>query len=376
MKILFLVTEDWYFMSHRADLAQRIVAAGHDVVIGTRINDDGERLEAAGLRGAPIPFERSLRAPWADLAALRAVNRLIRSERPDIVHLVSLKPILIGGLVLLGYPGIRAVAAFTGLGYLFSSSDLRARLIRPAVIALLRGLMRRRQVWTLAQNGDDLGLLLEHAIGRAERSSVVRGAGVDVDVFRPTSAPRVEPPMVLLPARPLADKGVREFVAAARRLKSAGRDVRCVLAGAHDADNPGAIDSAELDAWHAEGVIEWRGHCADMPALYRAATIVCLPSYREGLPKVLLEAAACALPLVASDVPGCREICIDGSTGVSVPARDVDGLVAAIEMLLDDPTRAQELGRNARRLVEAELSITRVAAQTLALYAELHHLPA
>ena len=176
---------------------------------------------------------------------------------------------------------------------------------------------------------------------------------------------------MILPARVLGDKGVYEFVAAAAQVRARRPDVRFALVGAHDRANPGAVDSRDLDVWVATGAVEWWGHRRDMAEVYAQAYVVCLPSYREGLPRALLEAAACARPLVATDVPGCREICIDGETGLRVPAQNVDALVAALLRMLDEPALAVACAQAARAKVEREFTLTRIADQTLALYRQL-----
>lgn len=370
-RLLFLVTEDWYFHSHRLGLAGAARAAGYEVLVGTRLTAHGEMIAAHGARACPIPFARALLRPWTDWRAWRAIRALLAREQPDLIHLVALKPILLGGLARGAAPTTPLLLAFTGLGYIFSSRDALARAIRPLVALLLRYIARRPAVWVLTQNADDASVLRELGVGSPARSRTIAGAGVDTTAFSPSSEPATGPPLVVLPARLLRDKGVYEFVAAAQLLRARGVAVRCVLVGARDTDNPAAVPAAQLDAWLREGVIEWWGQRSDMPAVYAQASVVCLPSYREGLPKVLLEAAACGRALVASDVPGCREICRHEVSGLLVPARDPSALAAALARLLDDaPLRARLAGR-ARQLVLEEFALARIAADTLALYGDM-----
>ena len=369
-KLLFLVTEDWYFRSHRLGLARRARDAGYDVCIGTRLNTMRRELEQEGFSVCDIPFERSLRLPHRDLAAYGAIRALIRDYRPDVVHLVSLKPILLGGAALLGWPRVSVVAAFTGLGYIFSSRDRMARVLRPVVVAALRRIARGARRWVLAQNADDLSVLAHYGIGRAEQRRIIRGAGVDLDEFKITVAPTVEVPLIVLPGRVLVDKGVFEFVEAARLVHRQGVTARFALVGGYDPDNPGAVAAKVVETWVSEGLVEWWGHCECMPEIYAQASIVVLPSFREGLPKALLEAAACGRPLVATAVPGCREICINEETGLSVQPQDAAALAGAIVRLLSDVGLRARLVRGARELVEREFSLDRIAQQTLQLYAE------
>ena len=371
-RLLFLVTEDWYFQSHRLGLARHARDAGYEVCVGTRLESCRAELEAEGFRLFPIPFERSLRHPLRDFAARRAIGRLLQDFQPDLVHLIALKPILLGSWALArGRHTTPALAAFTGLGYLYSSSDGLARTLRPLVSILLRRCLARNRTWSLVQNADDQHLLQTSAIAPRQRLALIAGAGVDTVEFRAQPLPPSAAPVVLLPARLLIDKGLREFVEAARAVKGRQSSVRFVLVGAHDQDNPAAVEQKLLDAWLASGIIEWWGYRRDMADVYAQASIVCLPSYREGLPKALLEAAACARPLIATDVPGCREICRPGLNGVCVPVRDPQALAHAIEDLLAQPQLRQQYGEQGRRLVEREFSLENIAAQTLALYAEV-----
>jgi len=369
-KLLFLVTEDWYFWSHRLGLARRARDAGYEVCIGTRLNTLRRELKEEGFGVCDIPFERSLHFPRRDLAAYAAIRTLIRDFRPDIVHLVSLKPILLGGAVLRGRSGIAVVSAFTGLGYIFSSRDRMARLLRPMIVVALRRIARGPRRWVLAQNTDDLSMLARCRIGSPRQRRIIRGSGVDLDEFKITAPPTRDVPLIVLPGRVLVDKGVLEFVEAARLVRRRGIAARFVLVGGHDPDNPGAVAVDLIESWVSEGLVEWWGHREHMLGVYAQADIVALPSFREGLPKVLLEAAACGRPLVATEVPGCREICVDGETGLCVPPQDAAALADAIVRLIGDAALRERLAHEARMLVEREFSLDRIAQQTLELYGE------
>ena len=370
--LLFVVTEDWYFMSHRLGLALRARAAGWRVVVAARESDRAAAIRGAGLEFIALPFERALTYPWRDVYLLWALRRVLRELAPDLVHLVSLKPILLGGLALRLLPQpCPALLAFTGLGYIFSSRAGLARMLKPVIMRLLALVARRDDAWVLAQNEDDLALLRAEGIVAGARASIIAGAGLDLHEFPLTPLPPRAAALVILPARVLRDKGVYEFVAAAARVSAVHADVRFALVGAHDMANPGAVDERDLARWVAAGTVEWWAHRRDMAAVYAQAYIVCLPSYREGLPRALLEAAACGRPLVATDVPGCREICLDGETGLRVPVRNVDALVAALLRMLDDPDLALACAQTARARVEAEFTLDHIAAQTLALYRQL-----
>ncbi len=366
-RLLYVVTEDWYFVSHRLALARAARAAGWEVHVATRLGADGDRIRAAGLHLHPLPWVRSARRPWRDAAAIAALARLYRHLRPDVVHHVSLKPVVLGSLAALVAPPPVVINALTGLGFVYASPGLRARLLRPAVALLLRALLGRPGAVTLLQNPDDRDTLARAGIAAPARCAIVRGAGVDLDAFAPPATRPAGPPLVVLVARMLRDKGVQEFAAAAAMLKARGVAVRCALVGDTDAENPAGIAREALSALAGGGAVEWWGRRDDMPAVLSQAHVACLPSYREGLPKALLEAAANGLPLVATDVPGCREIVRDGDNGLLVPARDPQRLAEAIARLAGDAALRERMGRRSRELA-AEFGLDTVIRTTLALY--------
>ncbi len=370
--ILFVVTEDWYFWSHRVDLARAARAAGYRVLLATRFTAHRARIEALGIECFDLPFERSLRHPQRDLRLLFALNALIGRERPALVHLVALKPILLAGLAVCVRPRVRFVHALTGMGYLFSSSDGLARRIQCLVRPLLKFLLSRPNSHAIVQNDDDLRLLGDElGVDAKSSATLIRGAGVDLERYHPTPPPDTHSPVVLLPARMLRDKGIGEFIAAAKIVRARRPDARFVLVGGIDPDNPAAYTQGELSAAIVGSGVEWWGHREDMREAYAQASIVCLPSYREGLPKALLEAAASGRALVATDVPGCRDICRTHESGLLVPARDAAALAQAIETLLADDTLRARLAGGARALVEREFSSGQVHAATLTLYSRL-----
>lgn len=369
-KVLILVSEDWYFCSHRLPLGRALRAAGADVVVACRVRDHGDVIREAGLRPAPIGLDRSGLNPLRDLAAILEILRLYRRERPDIVHHVALKPTLYGALCarLAGVP--RVINALGGLGYMFASDAIAARLLRPLVKSALRLLLNRRGSRTILQNPHDMALF-ETGLGvRGDNLAMIRGAGVDVTRFRPASFPD-GPPVAVCVSRMLWDKGIRELVEAARLLRDRAVALRIRLVGPTD-DNPASIPQATLDAWREEGLVEVAGPSEDVAGEYARAHIAVLPSYYgEGLPKSLLEAAACGRPMVATDWPGCREICRDGVTGLSVPPRQAEPLAEALARLAGDAALREKLGAEARRLAEAEFAEPIVLEATLALYRAL-----
>jgi glycosyltransferase involved in cell wall biosynthesis len=368
-KVLILVSEDWYFCSHRLPVGRALREAGADVVIVTRIRDHAAPIRAAGLRLRATQLDRSGVNPLHDRKTIAELLQIYREERPDIVHHVALKPTLYGAYCAWRTDVPVVINALGGLGFLFMARSLPARLLRRAVRLCLRLLLNRPNSRTILQNQDDIGLLAGKAGVTRKNIVLIRGSGVDTEKFRPTPPPEGTPVAVCV-SRMLHDKGIGELVEAARLLKKKGVPLRVRLVGATD-DNPASIDERQLAEWAAEGSVEVAGHSADIAGEYARAHIAVLPSYREGLPKSLLEAAAAGRPMVATDVPGCREICRDGETGLLVPARSVQPLADALETLAADPVLRERLGRRARDVVVAEFAEEIVVRQTLDLYRNL-----
>lgn len=369
-KLLFVVSEDWYFWSHRLPLALTARNADFDVVLATHITELKDAIEAAGVRVLPLDIRRSSMNPIEGLKLLITLIDLYKRERPDIVHHVAMKPVLCGSIAA-RLAGVRAVVnALAGLGFVFVSSSAKARLLRPPMRGALRWALNRSGSVLILQNPEDLDQFVSGGLIARERACLIRGSGVDTVQFRCAPEPGGIP-IVVLPARMLWDKGVGEFINAARRLRARGVEGRFVLVGEPDQANPSAISKDQLDAWQREGIVEWWGHRPDMSMVLTCSHIVCLPSYGEGLPKVLLEGAACGRPLVATNVRGCREIVRDGDNGLLVPVRDVEALAGAIERLITNRALRKRMGARGREIVEAEFTDKLVANQTLKIYRKL-----
>lgn len=365
MKILFVVTEDWYFVSHRLPLAVAALAAGYEVAVATHEGQHGEIIRRSGIR--LIPFELSRRS-GNTLREVIALWRLYRREKFDLVHHVALKAVMVGALAAWLARVPAQVNAVTGLGWLFTSSGRTVRLVRPALRWVLARLLNQPHSLTIVQNPEDMALL-EHSGVSAARMRLIRGAGVDIQLFYPVTPPS-EPVCIVLIARMLWDKGVGEFIEAARCLTGAGVSARFVLVGAFDPANPASVPESTLHSWHGQHGVEWWGRREDISSVLQSAHIACLPSYREGSPKSLLEAAACGLPIVTTDAPGCREIVRDGVNGLLVPVRDVAALAAALKKLIDDAALRRSMGEQSRVLAETEFGQETVIAKTLAVYRE------
>ena len=376
MKILLFANTEWYLYNFRRSLALALREEGHEVLLVSPPGPYGARLQALGFRWLAAPMERLSLNLLRELRLLAWLWRLVRRERVDVVHGFTIKCAVYGSLAARGVRplqgGVARVNAVAGMGYVFTSSDAKARALRPFVRGLLRLALGGAHSRLVLQNPDDVALFRQAGLVDTARVRLIPGSGVDCACFASGERHRADGPLrVLLPARLLWDKGVAEFVDAARALRAQGRRIEFLLAGTPDPGNPAAVPEATVRAWVAEGTVQWLGHVDDMPALLRGVDVVALPSYREGLPKGLIEAAACALPLVTTDVPGCRHVVTDGVEGLLVPPRDAPALARAIARLDDDPALRARLGTAARTRALAEFDESIVVGRTLEVYREL-----
>lgn len=373
MKIVLYANTDWYLFNFRRSLALALQRSGHDVLLISPQGPYGARLLNLGLKWQPVPMDRRSLNPLREARLLVHLVRLFRRERPDIVHGFTIKCAVYGSIAarLAGAAG--RVNAVAGMGYVFISDSAKARLLRPLVRGLLKLSLDGKGARLILQNPDDAALFEQARLVDPRHVRLIPGSGVDCSRFVGRAAPAGGdgPLRVLLAARLLWDKGLAEYVEAARRLRAEGRPFRFLLAGDPDPGNPAAVPESVVAGWVEEGVVEWLGHVDDMPTLFSSVDMVVLPSYREGLPKGLIEAAACALPLVTTDVPGCREVVRDGEDGLLVPARDAGALADAIRRLADDPELARRLGQAARAKALAQFDETIVIERTMAVYREL-----
>lgn len=349
--LLFVVTEDWYFLSHRLPMARAAQAAGFEVAVATRVGDGRAAIEAEGIRVFPLGWQRRGAGLKGEIKAVLELVRLYRRLRPAIIHHIALRPALFGSLAAHALSGAVVVNSVAGLGYAFIGREWRARLLRAAMLLAFRLLWRGRRRWLVVQNADDLAFFTDNRIVAADRTVIIRGSGIDTTAYAPCAEP-AGPVRATLVARMLWDKGVGEFVAAARLLRAKGVQLVCTLVGMPDPANPKSVPEAQLRQWAEEGVVEWWGQRADIAQVWAQSAIAVLPSYREGLPKALLEAAACGRPLVATDVPGCRELVRDGVNGLLARAEDAASLAAALDRLAGDASLRKRLGEQARRDAE------------------------
>lgn len=371
-RILYVVNIPRFFVTHRIPLARAARAAGYEVHVATSTYDEANVriIQDEGFAFHPLPISQHGTRPWEEVGTFRALFRLYRQLKPDIVHHVTIKAVIYGGIVaqMTGVPVV--VHSLTGLGTVFTENDLKTRLLRAGAQVAYRLALRPVNTRLIFQNPDDQCLFLQRGMIPSERTLVIKGSGVDVDEFTPQPE-RDETPVVVFAGRLLWTKGIGEYIQAAQQLRDAEVQARFVIVGYPEPSSPDAIPPEQLAEWQAGDAVEWWGKRDDMPQVFAGSHIVCLPSAREGVPKVLIEAAACGRAAVTTDVPGCREVVREGVNGLLVPPGDADALAAALRRLIENPALRREMGARGRQIAEEEFALTRVLEETLAVYTQL-----
>ena len=369
-KLIFLVTELGYFCSHRLKLALAAKQAGFEVGVVTNCDQRPQlsRYETQ-LRELDIyhlPFHRSRLNPYWEIKTLWQIWAIYRQIRPDIVHQVALKPAIYGTFcgLLAGIP--RIVSALGGMGYLFTHRSLKSFVIRPFLAFAFWILFNNRHCTLILQNPDDVELMTSFV--NCDKIHLIRGVGVDLELFHPTQEPPSHPPKALMVSRLLWSKGIGELVEAARMLKHQDVPLEIQVAGDIDPQNTASVSPEILRSWKEENAITWLGPVEDIPALYATSHIAVLPSYREGLPKSLLEAAACGKPIVTTDVPGCREVVAQYRNGFLVAMKNAGALATALKELTESPELRMKMGRLGREKMEQEFDEKKIIAETMNLY--------
>lgn len=369
-RILYVVTEDWYFLSHRLPMARAAKAAGYEVHVAARLKDGRAGIEAEGFVAHPLTWSRGSLSLRDSFAAVRELRRLIRDLNPAVVHNVALKPVLLGTIASLRLGSTAVVNALTGLGALFVDGGGSSKLTRKLVEFALGRLLRRARSCTIVQNPDDRDFLQGLGVP-ADMITIIPGSGVDIEKFQ--ALPPPPPPVTAaFVGRMLHHKGVMTLIEAFRRVTDKGTKLRLLLAGDCDPENPGSLAPQQLREFASLYGIVWLGHVTDVREVWQQAHFAVQPSRGgEGLPKSLLEAAACGRAMVATDVPGCREIAIPDETGFLVPVDDADALAEAMLRLAEDERIRERFGAAARRLTETKFSSRAIGRETVALYDRL-----
>ena len=369
-RILFLITEDWYFWSHRLPIARAAREAGFEVLVVTRVHKHKEDIEKEGFKLIPIHLVRRSKNIIKEFLSFMQIIKIFRQERPDIVHNIAIKPVVYGSWAarIVGVPNV--VNALPGLTGIFHTQKWKSSIINRLVNLGYRSAFLSSNAFGIFQNLDNLKIFLDSGIVKSENAVLIRGSGVDTSRFISSSEPDGVPKITLV-SRMLWNKGVAELIEAAKQLRKNGVKCRFVLVGKPDPENPVSIPEKLLHCWHSEGIIEWWGHRDDIPEVFAKSNIVVLPSFGEGLPKVLLEAASCGRPIVATDVTGCREIVRHNKNGLLVAPRDSSALARALKILIENPEMRKRMGRIGREIVAAEFSDEVIVKQTINLYRKL-----
>lgn len=369
--LLIVVNDPAFFLSHRLPVAEGARLAGFDVHIATMPGKAVDDIRALGFEHHALPLTRSGKNPFAELKAFFFLWCLLWRLRPDVLHLVTIKPVLYGGIAARLAPVKGVVAAISGLGFVFLASGFKARLMRGLVSLLYRLALGKDKLLAIFQNPDDRDALIKLGALASHKTVLIRGSGVRLSAYKVLPEPEGDAVVVTLAARLLWDKGVGEFVEAARVLKARGVNAVFQLVGDLDPDNPTSITLAELESWRSGKDVVVMGYRQDIANVFAASHLVVLPSYREGLPKVLVEAAACGRAVLTTDVPGCRDAIDPNVTGLLVPVRDVGALADAMEKLIKDPGGRQQIGKSGRELAEREFAIEKIVKQHLDIYEKL-----
>lgn len=371
-RIMLVINVEWYFWSHRLSLAKALRDSGYEVVVAASVERGYQQaIEQEGFRFIPLHLKRSSTNFLREIRSVVELYQLYRSERPDIIHHITIKPVLYGSLAAKLASISAIVNTIPGLGYTFSGVGPWGKVVRWAITQAYRFALLGPKVRVIFQNPEDRVTFCSSRIVSADRTTIIRSSGVDHRCFTPSPQP-LDCPIVLLASRLIWDKGIGALVEAARQIKSNGTECRIVIVGIPDAENPNAVPVSKLEEWQSEKIIEWWGLRNDMPFVIALASIVVLPTYYpEGVPKILLEAAASCRPIVATDTPGCREIVRHGENGLLVPSRDPVALANALQRLLVNPEIRSRMGVCGREIALNEFSEDQVISETLAVYRDL-----
>jgi glycosyltransferase involved in cell wall biosynthesis len=369
-KILFIVSEDWYFVSHRLNLAKFAIERGYEVSLLSNMGTHENFINSIGVKTIHWPIQRKSRNPLKELYVIYSLFKLVKQYKPNLIHAVAIKPIFYTVLssMLTNLNGV--VLAFGGLGFIFRSKKVVAKFLRFFIVFMFKRIVDNSNVRLIIQNKDDRSILKNLNIINYKRIRLIRGVGIDLNEYIPAHK-RNDIPLVILPARMLWDKGVGDFVNCARLCAKNNINARFALIGEPDIHNPESIPESKIQEWVDLGFVEYWGRQENMLKVYNKADIVCFPSYHEGLPKALLEAASCQLPIVCYNVPGCREIVINNKNGFVVPFKDENAMFSSIDKLLKDSILRTKMGFDGRQIVSEHFEEGRVISETIKVWDEI-----
>ncbi len=370
-KILFIISEDWYFFSHRLSLAVIAIKSGYEVGLLCRVSKYRKEIEAEGVKVFNWSINRESKNIFKETVAILNIVSILHKFKPNLIHSVAMKPVLYSAIASSYVGHQKSIFALAGLGYIFTSRNNFAKIVRLFLIICFKKIFYNKNNKLVLQNPEDRSLLLDLNVISKNNVHLIRGAGVDTFSFFYKPIP-FKNPIIMLPSRMLWAKGVQDFVDCAEIINDKKKIARFVLVGGPDTQNPDTISEYQLEKWNNSGVVEWWGNQDDMPSIIQQATIICLPTfYGEGLPKCLLEGASSGRPIVSYDVPGCREIVVNNYNGFLVKSRSIEGLVKSIIMLLADNDLCIQMGKNGRKLVKNNFTQEIVGKETIQLWEDL-----
>lgn len=370
-RILFVVTEDWYFFSHRMHLAVSAIKNGYKIGVLSKFSVHKNEMENAGIDTFEWNINRSSKNIFKEIKSIISIKNCIESFKPNIIHSVALKPVIYTSIICSLIKFNNRVFALAGLGSIFTSRKIKLKITLVFLRFILRVLLKGEKTILILQNPEDRFSLLQQNIVTEDCIRIIRGAGVDINEYKPFPIPKGVP-IIGLPSRMLWSKGIKDFVFCAKLINKDKINARFVLIGNPDVENPDAVPLKNLKEWDNTGVVEWWGFKKNMAEVYNKSTIICLPTtYGEGLPKTLLEAASCGRPIITYDVPGCREIVKNGHNGYLLKPGDLNQLVNKIKSLIVDRNLCYKMGLNGREIVKNNFTEEKIAKQTFSVWKEI-----
>ncbi|MFY8327029.1 glycosyltransferase family 4 protein [Pseudoalteromonas sp. ZZD1] len=371
--LLIIVNVDWFFISHRLQIAKRALESGYEVTVACRFTEHKEKLVSMGFNVIDIPFNRSGGGVLSELNTIKIIRTVIENVKPRIIHAITIKPVLYTGLALKTVTkNIPFVAAISGLGYVFTAKTARAKLTKFIASVFYKIALSQKYKTVIFQNTSDEEILTLITKLKATDKTLIKGSGADLSVYTYQPESTNTPVKIVMACRLLKEKGVYQYIDAAKIIKEKYPNTEFLLVGTPDLENPNTIRQSEINRWAEKRVITYLGHRNDIPAVFADSNIVCLPSfYGEGVPKVLIEAAACGRSIVTTDNPGCRDAVIEGETGFTVPIRDAIALATAILKLIEKPELRVTMGAKARVFAEKEFDVNSVVNKHFEIYNNL-----
>lgn len=367
-KILFVTTEDWAFITHRLHLGKSAIEAGYEVSLAANSSNHNSVLREHNINFFNWKLKRGSVNILRGLFEVIRIFKILKFYKPDVVHAVALKPVLFVHLASIFLrKKTKFVYALGGLGHLFISNSFKTKVLRYIVILAMRLALRSSDNSLILQNVDDIEVIASLGIRKRENIDLIRGAGVELDKFRVSPIPS-NIPKIIMPSRLVWEKGISEFIHAAELINKKKKRAEFILVGEIDNENPSAVPLSTIDSWVERGVVDYWGHILDMRTVYAASSVICLPSYREGLPKCLLEAASCGRPVVAFDVPGCREIVINEKNGLLIEEINGHALAEGLSKLIKSKDLCALQGKRGRKIVETHFSAQKIFSQTFAIW--------